>query len=68
MVSRINFEELIVEAAGKQCVSRTQLNHLPQLTMNSPMGVTSKCGNKYGISPGRVFPDTINKHTTGVAD
>ena len=43
MVSRIKFEELIVEAAGKQRVSRTQLDHLPQLITNSPMGVTSKC-------------------------
>ena len=43
MVSRIKFEQLIVEAAGKQRVSRTQLDHLPQLTMNSLMGVTSKC-------------------------
>ena len=43
MVSRIKFEELIVEAAGKQRMSRTQLDHLPQLTMNSPVGVTSNC-------------------------
>ena len=34
---RIKFEELIVEAVGKKRMSRTQLDHLPQLTMNSLM-------------------------------
>ena len=43
MVSRIKFEELIVEAARKQRVSQTQLDRLPQLTTNSLMGVTSEC-------------------------
>ena len=63
MISRIQFEELMVEAAGKQRVSRTQLDHLPQLTMNSPTGVTSKCWKEMWDIP-RVFPDTINKQTT----
>ena len=59
MVSRIKFEEIIVEAAGKQDTTGSSSSTDYEFTYGSYLKMLEKI---WGIP--RVFPDTINKQTT----